>query len=96
MTYLDQNAVEDALNAIGNKFLTVSFVAKDGKTREYNGRLNVKKGLTNNERSTIVKETFKKNGIVPIRLQDGNYKAFRVAYVVGIKGNGKVWGETNA
>jgi hypothetical protein len=36
---LTKETVRDALETIGNTFFTVSFVAKDGGTRVYNGRI---------------------------------------------------------
>ena len=88
---LTKETVRDALDAIGNTFFTVSFVAKDGGTRVYNGRINTKKGLKNNERSEIVRKAFQANGVVPIKIDSEKFKAFKLDNVVSIKGAGQEW-----
>ena len=88
---LTKETVRDALNAIGNTFFTVEFVAKDGGTRVYNGRINVKKGLKNNERSELVRKAFEANGVVPIKIDGDKYKAFKLDNVLSIKGAGQEW-----
>jgi len=88
---LTKETVRDALEIIGNKFFTVEFVAKDGKVRVYNGRINIKKGLKNNERSEIVRKAFQANGVVPIKIDGEQFKAFKLDNVVSIKGAGQEW-----
>jgi len=88
---LTKETVRDALNAIGNTFFTVEFVSKDGGTRVYNGRINVKKGLKNNERSELVRKAFEANGVVPIKIDGEKYKAFKLDNVLSIKGAGQEW-----
>lgn len=73
---LTRNQVRDALEQIGNRFFTVTFVTKNGEDRTYNGRINVKKGLKDNERSEIVREAFRTHAIVPIKIDGEQYKAF--------------------
>tara|TARA_R110002020_G_scaffold400027_1_gene610108 strand:- start:317 stop:598 length:282 start_codon:yes stop_codon:yes gene_type:complete len=92
MATMTKTAVKKALEAIGNKFFTIQFVAKDGGVRTYNGRINVKKGLKNNERSELVRKAFENNGVVPIKIDAENYRAFKLDAVVSIKGNGMEWG----
>ena len=88
---LTKETVRDALEAIGNKFFTVEFVVADGSTRVYNGRINVKKGLKNNERSEIVRKAFQANGVVPIKIDGEKYKAFKLDRVLSIKSMGQEW-----
>ena len=88
---LTKETVRDALEIIGNKFFTVEFVVADGSTRVYNGRINVKKGLKNNERSELVRAAFEKNGIVPIKISADKYKAFKLDRVLSIKSMGQEW-----
>ena len=88
---LTKETVIDALEVIGNKFFTVSFVVKDGSVRVYNGRINTKKGLKNNERSEVVRKAFQANGVVPIKIDSEQFKAFRLDNVLYIKGAGQVW-----
>ncbi len=88
---LTKETVIDALEVIGNKFFTVSFVVKDGSVRVYKGRINTKKGLKNNERSEVVRKAFQANGVVPIKIDSEQFKAFRLDNVLYIKGAGQVW-----
>ncbi|MCJ8336105.1 MAG: hypothetical protein MJH10_18025 [Epibacterium sp.] len=88
---LTKETVRDALETIGNKFFTVEFVAGDGGIRKYNGRINIKKGLKNNERSEIVRKAFQANGVVPIKIDGEKFKAFKLDRVVSIKGAGQEW-----
>jgi hypothetical protein len=88
---LTKETVRDALEIIGNKFFTVSFVAKDGGVRVYNGRINIKKGLKNNERSEIIRKAFQANGVVPIKIDAEQFKAFKLDNVLSIKVAGQEW-----
>jgi len=88
---LTKQTVQQALDEIGNHFFTVSFYAKDGGLRTYNGRINVKKGLKDNERSEMIRSAFARNGVIPIKIDGEHYKAFKVDHVESIKSMGKVW-----
>lgn len=85
---LKPEIVAAALEAIGNKFFTVSFVANDGEFRTYNGRINVKKDLKNNERSEIVRKAFRDNGVVPMKIDGDRFKAFKLNRVLSLKYDG--------
>lgn len=85
---LKPEIVAAALEAIGNKFFTVSFVANDGELRTYNGRINIKKDLKNNERSEIVRKAFRDNGVVPMKIDGDRFKAFKLNRVLSLKYDG--------
>jgi hypothetical protein len=90
---MTKSQVKTALDAVGNTFFTVVFIANDGQPRTYNGRINVKKGLKNNDRSEIVRKAFMDNGVIPLKIDGDKYKAFKLDRVVGIKGLGLKWGD---
>jgi hypothetical protein len=89
---LTKETVQQALDTIKGTMFTIDFLTVAGEPRTYNGRLNTKKGLKDNERSAIVRKAFEANGVVPIKLTDGvSYKAFKLDRVMSIRGAGQEW-----
>lgn len=89
MNYMKPDVVQKVLNDIGGRFFTIEFVANDGEPRRYNGRINVKKGLKDNERSEMVRKAFRENGVVPMKIDGERYKAFKLDKVLKIVSMGE-------
>ena len=53
---LPENLVCNLIARNADKFVTVSFIAKDGNERTYNGRFNVKKYYKGTAKSEVVSE----------------------------------------
>lgn len=85
---LDKNLVTRVLAENQNKFITVKFLTKDDELREYNGRMNVVKGLKGNERGKIAAAALKANGYVTLKTSEG-YKCFKMDRVLAFKAGGR-------
>ena len=92
---LDKNLVTRVLAENQNKFITVKFLTKDDELREYNGRMNVVKGLKENERGMIAAAALKAHGYVTLKTAEG-YKCFKLENVLDVKASGVSYTDTRA
>lgn len=91
---LPENLVCNIIARNADKFVTVSFIAKDGNERTYNGRFNVKKYYKGTPKSEVVSEMLQKQNLIPIwtKAEDGSYskvKSFRPNTVTRIVAGGR-------
>lgn len=90
---LNKNLVVRVLSENLNQFVTVKFLTKDQEVREYNGRMNVIKGLKGNERGKIVAAALKASGYVTLKTSEG-YKCFNIKNVLDVKASGVSYKDT--
>ena len=76
-----------------NQFITVKFLTKDDEVREYNGRMNVIKGLKGNERGKTVSDALEAHGYITLKTSKG-YKCFNLQKVLDVKASGVSYRDT--
>lgn len=91
---LPEDLVCEIIARNADQFVTVSFIAKDGNERTYNGRFNVKKYVKGTMKSETVSEMLRKQNLIPIwtRDEDGAFtkvKSFRPNTVTRIVAEGR-------
>jgi hypothetical protein len=85
-TTMNPDAVLDALRRRGTKFVTVTFVKKDGSLRRINGHLRAARHIVGGARGEAHSEAMKARGQVPIYdLKNKGWRSFFVDSVVEIK-----------
>ena len=82
---LDPALVEMLLASIGNQFVTVDFIKKDGTPRTYNGQLRATSRLVGSERGKAQGAAMRARGQVWIGLPNGESKSFYVNRVTGLR-----------
>lgn len=80
------DAVYDAIQKRGTRFITVKFVKKNGDVRTINGLLRAASHIVGNDRGAITSDALRAKGLVPIySLKDRGWRSFSVDQVVEIK-----------
>ena len=80
--------VREELDRIANKFLTVTFIKKDGTERTVNGQLRAASRLVGNERGKAQGEAMRDRGQVWIATPQGESKSFFIDRVTRIRSEG--------
>ena len=76
---------EEVARIAGNKFITVSFLKKDGTPRTINGRLHVKRYLKGGDNPNTRKESF----LIIYSLKDKGYRTVNLDSVFRLAAEGK-------
>ena len=82
------NIVKATLNAAASRFVTVTFVKKDGSIRTVNGLLNPTSKMAQKGRVTVNIDQLPKDGLVPIWSAATGWKSFRLDRVTSVKAEG--------
>lgn len=77
--------IKQFINETSNKFMTVTFVKKDGAVRTINGRMNVKKHLRGG-RSTVDREKF----LILYSVADRGYRAVNKDSILSVAVDGVI------
>lgn len=82
---LDPALVQMVLDTVGNQFVTVDFIKKDGTPRTINGQLRAASRLVGSERGKTQGAAMKARGQVWIATPDGGSKSFYLDKVTGLR-----------
>lgn len=85
MRTLDPKLVSLLLESIGNQFVTVEFIKKDGTPRTVNGQLRAASRLVGSERGKAQGQAMKERGQVWIGTPDKKSKSFYLDRVTAIR-----------
>jgi hypothetical protein len=77
--------IKQFINEASNKFITVTFVKKDGAVRKINGRMNVKKYLQGGS-TTVDRDKF----LILYSVQDKGYRAVNKDSILSVAIDGVV------
>jgi hypothetical protein len=85
---IDPALVSMMLDSIGNQFMTVTFIKKDGTERTINGQLRATSRLVGNARGAAQSAAMKARGQVWIAKPDGSSASFYLDKVTALNCGG--------